>query len=183
MIGFSSTTPTIFAQNQRVGINCASPNASYALHVVGDVGIDGQISVSNATISNSVNSCSDIRYKKNIVAIENPLDKLTEMRGVFYDWKTTDFPEKHFSDNRQLGFIAQEIEVLFPEIVHTDEDGYKSVDYSRLTPILVEAMKAQQTEIAALKNENQNLNNKVEGFEKALEDIKTELGKNQLGDK
>lgn len=51
------------------------------------------------------------------------------------------FPEESFSDKRQIDFSAQELEVLFPEIVKTDSKGYKSVDYGRMTPILLEAIK------------------------------------------
>ena len=52
-------------------------------------------------------------------------------------------------DERQIGFSAQEIEKLFPEVVMTDANGYKSVDYGRLTPVLVEAIKEQQKQIDA----------------------------------
>ena len=54
-----------------------------------------------------------------------------------------------FGDERQLGFSAQEVEKLFPEVVTTDANGYKSVDYGRLTPVLVEAIKEQQKQIDA----------------------------------
>jgi hypothetical protein len=74
-----------------------------------------------------------------------------KLRGVTYYWKQAEFPEKQFNARRQLGFIAQEIEPYYPEMVTTDADGYKSVDYSRLTPVLVEAMKEQQAQIEALK--------------------------------
>jgi len=49
-----------------------------------------------------------------------------------------------FDERKQIGFSAQEIESLYPEIVHTNERGFKLVDYSRLTPVLVEAIKEQQ---------------------------------------
>lgn len=58
-----------------------------------------------------------------------------------------------FPGNRQLGFSAQEVEKFFPEVVMTDENGYKSVDYGRLTPVLVEAMKEQQQQINALQEQ------------------------------
>ncbi len=55
------------------------------------------------------------------------------------------------SDKLQLGLSAQELEKFFPELVMTDAKGYKSVDYGRLTPVLVEAIKEQQKEIDELK--------------------------------
>ena len=71
-----------------------------------------------------------------------------------YFWRQAQFPEKQFTAARQVGFIAQEIEQLYPEMVATDPDGYKSVDYSRLTPVLVEAIEEQQTQIEALSAQN-----------------------------
>ena len=55
-----------------------------------------------------------------------------------------------FTDTRQIGFSAQEVEKLFPEVVLTDANGYKSVDYGRLTPVLVEAIKELQKQIDTL---------------------------------
>ncbi|MFI5168157.1 MAG: tail fiber domain-containing protein, partial [Thermoanaerobaculales bacterium] len=53
--------------------------------------------------------------------------------------------------NREIGFIAQEVEAVLPEVVHVEADGYRSMDYAKLTALLVEVAKAQQTEIEALK--------------------------------
>ena len=69
------------------------------------------------------------------------------MQGVNYYWKTSDFPAMNFNNKMQMGFIAQDVEKIFPEMVFTDEAGYKSVDYSRLTPVLVETIKEQQKQI------------------------------------
>ena len=59
-----------------------------------------------------------------------------------------------FSKDEQIGFIAQEIEKIYPQVVLTDKNGYKSIDYSKLTPILVEAIKEQQKIIQELQAEN-----------------------------
>ncbi|NTW33368.1 MAG: tail fiber domain-containing protein, partial [Bacteroidetes bacterium] len=74
-----------------------------------------------------------------------------KLQGVTYYWKAKDFPDKNFTDDKQIGLIAQELEKVYPELVVTDKEGYKSVDYSKLTPILVEAIKEQQKEIKELK--------------------------------
>ena len=66
------------------------------------------------------------------------------LHGVNDKWKTQEYPEKHFTNGKQIGFIAQDLEKIYPELVSTDKEGYKSVDYSRLTPVLVEAVKEQQ---------------------------------------
>ncbi|MBK8495244.1 MAG: tail fiber domain-containing protein [Chitinophagaceae bacterium] len=60
-----------------------------------------------------------------------------------------------FTDAGQIGFIAQEVEKVFPELVVTCKDGYKAVDYSKITPVLLEAIKDQQKQI-------DELNRKVE---------------------
>jgi len=62
-----------------------------------------------------------------------------------------------FDKETQLGFIAQEFEKVIPELVRTDENGYKSIDYVKLTPVLVEAIREQQKQIDELKQLVQSL--------------------------
>jgi Chaperone of endosialidase len=95
--------------------------------------------------------CSDFRFKKNIRPLNNSLANILNINGVAYNFKQNEFPERNFSDKNQIGFIAQEIEKIYPEMVFTDEKGYKSVDYAKITPALVEAIKEQQKQIEALK--------------------------------
>ena len=63
------------------------------------------------------------------------------MRGVNFSWRTDEFPDKNFRTDRDFGFIAQELKEVVPQVVTLGKDGYYSVDYGRLTPILVEAVK------------------------------------------
>ncbi len=58
-----------------------------------------------------------------------------------------------FDDKKQIGIIAQEIETILPEVVLTDPNGYKAVEYSKLTPVLIEAMKEQQAIIESQQKE------------------------------
>ena len=67
------------------------------------------------------------------------------------------FPEKNFPKEKQIGFIAQDIEKTVPEVVMTDEKGFKTVDYSKLTALLVEAMKTQQKMLEAQQEEINSL--------------------------
>ena len=126
-----------FAQNN-VGIGTNTP--SQKLSVNGNICYTG-----------SIGACSDIRYKKNLTPLTGALNSVLSLHGIYYNWDTDRFKDKAFTNDRQLGFSAQEIEKLFPEIVQTDAKGYKAVDYSRLTPVLVEAVKDQQKEIEELK--------------------------------
>ncbi len=90
---------------------------------------------------------SDRRFKKNIALIPNALEKLKSINGVYYNWKTEEYPERNFTENKQIGVIAQDVEKVFPQLVKTDSEGYKSVNYSKLTPILIEAIKTQEVSI------------------------------------
>ncbi|MBT8419239.1 MAG: tail fiber domain-containing protein [Gammaproteobacteria bacterium] len=64
--------------------------------------------------------------------------------------------------DRQVGVIAQELEKEFPELVSTDSEGYKSVAYGKLTAVLIEAIKAQQSRIEAQQAQIEALRNRVE---------------------
>ena len=111
------------------------------------------------TMAATICTCpSDVRFKKNITPIASALDKVLSLDGVYYDWKQDDFPEKGFSDAKQIGFIAQEMEQVVPELVLTDTEGYKSVNYAAMTVVLVEAIKEQQKMIELLRAEVAALN-------------------------
>ena len=69
------------------------------------------------------------------------------LQPVEYEWKKEEFPENNFPDGKQVGLIAQQVEELFPALVATNKDGYKSVDYSKISVLLLQAMKEQQNEI------------------------------------
>lgn len=148
----------VVLKNGNVGIGNSTPTER--LHVDGNICFTG-----------SSFSCSDLRYKKNIRPLENSLEKLAMIEGLFYDWKTGDFPEKNFSPTTQIGFIAQDVEKVFPEIVNTDSEGFKSVDYSRLTPILVEATKSQQEVIESLQAQINGLKAEKTNYLKRLEKV------------
>jgi hypothetical protein len=87
---------------------------------------------------------SDIKLKKNITNIENPLDKILSLEGKNYEWKEKTKPGK------QYGLIAQEVEKIIPELVSQGET--KSVNYTGLIPVLIEAIKDQQKQIDDLKS-------------------------------
>ena len=92
---------------------------------------------------------SDKRYKDNIVNISNPLDKLNKINGVSFTWNKISHKE---TGKKDIGVIAQEIEKILPEIVETRENGYKAVDYPKLTALLIEAVKELSNKIKALED-------------------------------
>ena len=116
---------------------------------------------------------SDRRWKKDIKPLDNSLAKVQQLDGKSYLWRRDEFPDKGFSDQRQIGLIAQEVEEVIPEIVNTDKDGYKSISYTQLVPLLVEAVKEQQEAVKeligavnSLKNENAELWARVKKMER-----------------
>jgi hypothetical protein len=143
------------------------------LHVFGNLRVSGTI----CNTSGAITACSDVRYKKNFSKIENPLNKVLSLNGLQYDWRVDEFKENNFSKSRQIGFIAQEMEKVFPEMVFTDEKGFKSVDYARLTPVLVEAIKEQQKMIDNLRFTNDDLKKTNGKLESRLDKIDAMLNK------
>jgi len=101
----------------------------------------------NGNISaNDVIAFSDQRLKENIITIDKPMEKIMQMRGVYYNKKDD------ASKTRNVGVIAQEIESIFPEVIHTsiESEHYKTVAYGNMTALLIEGMKAQQSTIHSL---------------------------------
>ena len=72
------------------------------------------------------------------------LNKVLNLRGVNYLWKSKEFPEKQFKNSKDMGLIAQEVELIVPEVVFELDDGYKAIDYGKLVGLLIEAIKEQQ---------------------------------------
>jgi hypothetical protein len=95
-------------------------------------------------------SSSDINLKKNIFPIPSILNNILALNPVSYDFKT----EKDGTISH-IGFIAQEVEKLFPELVSTGPDGIKGISYAMFTPLLTKAIQQQQTQITGI-TENQN---------------------------
>lgn len=90
---------------------------------------------------------SDQRFKEKIEPLEDAAETIAKLNGVSYFWKQEGFPEKNFEEQRQIGLIAQDVEKVLPEVVRTDDDGYKSIAYSQIVPVLIEAVKSQQQTI------------------------------------
>jgi hypothetical protein len=138
-----------FDGEDNVGIGTTAP--SEKLHVDGYVCSLGSQCV------------SDARWKENINPIENTLDRIAQLRGVTYEWT-----DKSKGEGPHLGVIAQEVEEVFPEVVRTDSQGYKSVDYSKLVAPLIEAVKSLKSENEDLKESNANLEKRLAVIEAIL---------------
>ena len=75
------------------------------------------------------------------------------MRGVYYNYRTGEYPEKSFPPEEQLGVIAQEVEKVFPSVVITNKDGFKSVQYGKISAILIAAANEQTRAIESLQRQ------------------------------
>ena len=116
----------------KVGINNTVDDLTYNLEV------SGSIRASSAILSNS-----DERLKENIYPIDNAVSRVGQIEGVYFDWKGKDEP-------RQVGVIAQQVEKVLPEVVSVDKNSYLSVDYSKIVPLLIEAINEQSSIIMDL---------------------------------
>ena len=137
---FTSKKLALQPNGGNVGIGTTSP--SYTLHVNGSV----------AGTSAYVN-LSDKRHKKDILPIENALDKILALNGVTFNWdkESTDM---NLDDNNHIGLLAQDVEQVIPQAVVTaqDENETKSVAYTDLVPVLIEAIKELTNRINILEN-------------------------------
>ena len=143
--GITETNGLAILENGYIGIGINAPTTK--LYVNGDI------------TANSVAGTSDFRFKTNIRSISSALSKVKSLRGVYFNWNQKAFPEKDFSEKTELGFIAQEVEKVLPEVVSKDKtrEEYRSVKYDKIVALLVEAIKEQQVQIEQLKKEVKQL--------------------------
>jgi hypothetical protein len=135
--------------------------------------VDGDICATG-----TIGPCSDRRFKKNIKTVANGLDIIAKLRGVKFDWRVEEFPKRKFSNDGQIGFIAQEILETVPEVVSQQNDGYYSVDYGRLAPVMVEAIKELKVDIDKRDVVIDELNKEI----KALREMVENLAKQTMSD-
>jgi hypothetical protein len=99
-------------------------------------------------------STSDTRLKTNLEQITNPLSKLSQLTGYTFNWN--EIAKTHYTnktDKTEVGLIAQEVADVMPEVVTVREDGFMAVDYAKLVPLLVEAIKELTEEVEKLKGQ------------------------------
>ena len=130
-----------------VGIGDRTPD--YALDVYGTICQDTNgDDICDGTVT------SDRRLKKNIVNIGEALDKVSQLRGVNFEWDKSNSHTEFLGSGRQTGMIAQEVEELFPELVYEDMEGYKMIDYQKIVALNLEAIKELEAKNNILEQEN-----------------------------
>jgi len=108
-----------------------------------------------ATITGVIRGCSDIiafyssdkRLKENVNKIVNSKEVVNNLTGYSFDWK-----EEADREGKDFGVMAQDVEKVLPELVHERPDGFKSVDYVKIIPYLIEEVKRLDAEVEELKS-------------------------------
>lgn len=125
-----------------IGLDSSS-SSSYDLEVQGDAKFHSDV------IATQVICSSDRRLKKEIVEIQNPIEKLKSIRGVSFRWKST--------NKISFGVIADEIETIMPGSVTINPTGFQAVNYNSAISLLIEAVKKQAEQISELRMEVEDL--------------------------
>lgn len=120
----------------------------------------------SVTVNGQFTLTSDARLKKNIRPIENIMPKILAMNGKTYNWVEDSKPTE-----TQIGFIAQEVEKIFPELVQTNETGYKSVNYIALVPVLLEGIKNLQKQLDGKTSEINLLKSEMASIKEMINSI------------
>jgi hypothetical protein len=153
--GRHTYSDTLVLRNGKVGVGEADPTESLT--------VDGLV------LADAFVRRSSEQWKTNIQTIEGALEKVQGLRGISYDWKGDG---KH-----DIGLIAEEVSKVIPEAVACTENGREAtgVDYARLVPVLIEAVKEQQqlleeqdVQIAALQEHNREVEARIAALEAAL---------------
>jgi hypothetical protein len=149
---------TVFHENGNVGIGTSSP--AYELDV------DGEIQCV------TLHETSDARLKTNVRQLTDVLDKIEKIRGVSFEWNEAAESVGAAAGDKYIGVIAQDVEKVFPELVSAPDNNYKSVDYTKLTAVLIEAIKELKSENEVLKKqlkaEDQLLKQRLDALEKIM---------------
>jgi hypothetical protein len=153
-IGNGSTAHMTISSGGNVGIGTTTPDQRF---VVYNGTTTGRYTTTGWTHT------SDIRLKENISIVTTVLSDVLKLQGVRFNFKSDD------TKTRQIGFIAQDFEKVFPEFVVTDNNGFKSIAYGQISAVLVEAIKEQQQ---IIDNQQAEINH-LKSIENEISELKT----------
>lgn len=125
----------------------------------------------NATLYGTLTEGSDARYKHDVEDLSGSLDKVLRLRGVSYERKRGGQRTADGIPEREIGLIGQEVHGVVPEAAARDGEGYYSVAYTRLVPVLVEAIKEQQAVIDAQRDQLGALRTQIRELESVRRDL------------
>lgn len=139
-------------------------NSTHSLHVIGSIYTNSTLTAGSTCSANSFNATSDIRFKENIVELENPLQKILSLRAVNYNFK--EHPE-----TKHAGVIAQEVDKIIPEAVNKNDDDKWSLNYNSLFSYYIEAMKELNKKIDEKDEEMEKEKAKTAKLETQMKDL------------
>lgn len=145
-VGIGSTGPFVFTTPVVTGQVGTLPSTTFTL----------KLDVNGVTRTTSLYSTSDKKFKKDINTIDAPLEKIMALEGKTYNWRKDEFKDKNFGSELQYGLIAQEVQKILPSLVIESDKGDLAMNYIGIIPVLIEAMKEQQTQINELKAQISN---------------------------
>lgn len=164
---------------RNVIVETASSISTGALSVKGaadftdDIFVEGSVTVRGTVMgSGPYVDSSDIRFKKNVTPIANALEKVCEIGGDYYEYRLEEFPERRFEGGRQMGWVADRVQLVAPELVREDDEGFKHVAYARSSALLGAALRElreeAQQEVQALRSELRAVRGELEQLQKQL---------------
>ncbi len=106
--------------------------------------------ISSNHSSSSSSPISDIRVKANVRPLRKALATVLDLQGVEFNWRQKEYPELNLDLYPEVGLLAQAVETVLPTLVRENEEGFKTVNYACLVPVLIEAIKEQQMSINKL---------------------------------
>ncbi|WP_164974308.1 tail fiber domain-containing protein [Filimonas effusa] len=168
----TGSNPAIVLGSARTGylsnVGIGTYNPQYKVHVNGTV------------YCSAITTTSDRRLKKDIYPVQNALEKIKGVNGVSYRWQT-DLAGKlklYADSSLHLGFIAQDIEKVLPELVHTASDSMhlKTVAYAEVIPVITEAIKQQQPLINELQQKQVVLKVRLRRLQQELDELENRAG-------
>jgi hypothetical protein len=147
----TDTTATIYDQSG-VGLTASAHNFSIRNYNGSSMVESARFTTSSLTVIGDVvafGTPSDVSFKENIKPIENALDKVKKLQGVTFDWKESD---SILNIKQDIGFIAQDVQKVLPELVRENENGKLSLRHQGIVPILLEAIKELSDKVKELEN-------------------------------
>jgi hypothetical protein len=151
-----STYVTILRSNGNLGVGTLNPTQRFT--------VDNGTSIGTYTTSGWIHT-SDMRLKTNVVSVSDALSKVMDLNGVYFNWKKT--PDT----DHQIGFLAQEVEKVLPEVVVKDAAGNYGLAYGSITALLVNAMKEQQQQLVEKDKKMEELVNEIAAIKNRLNQI------------
>jgi len=153
-VGLAGTDATTLAGLTSSAIVTTAGVTSTA--IITTTGLSASAAITGGTVfAGTVDCSSDLRFKRNVTVLTAERARaLLDLQGVTWQWRQDEFPERHFGNETRFGFIAQDVEKVFPELVRRGEDGFFSLQVGGLEPLLAQAHRLHDERIVVLENDD-----------------------------